>query len=299
MPQNVFQSGESSKTTGDVVPVTGLRSPARTRARRGDRDITVSVGPQPITRRREGRLDRVTIIVPFGSAKCELTWETESGRLEEKHVVEQQICVIGMESPHGIAWRRAGEVAIVRVGPAFLRDVSAEAMRRSEVYDLSVLAKGDVVLLEAARTLHRIAQDPAAHMPAYLESTGTVLAIHVLQAHGGGIGQRRAKGTFSPAQLKRLTNFVQANLQRALTVEDFAREVGLSPYHFIRTFKRTTGMSPHQYLVRCRVERAHELLLTGDFRVSEVAHAVGFYDQSHLDRHFRRHYGIMPKALLR
>lgn len=299
MPQNVFQSGESKTTKGDAVAVTGLRLPVHAHARRGERDITVSVGHQAVTRRREGRLDRVAILVPLGSAECELIWSSDSGKHEEQAVVARQVCVIGMECPHRIAWRCAGDVAILRVGPGFLLDLPAEAMRRTEVYDLTVLAKGDVGMHEAARMLQSIAQNPAAHPPKYLESWGTVLATHVLRAHCGGTGRPKGKGIFSPAQLERLAHHIQTHMQHPLTVNDLSREVGLSAYHFIRTFKRTTGESPHQYLLRCRLERAHELLKTGNFRVSEVSNSVGFYDQSHLDRHFRRRFGIRPKDLLR
>jgi AraC-like DNA-binding protein len=77
-----------------------------------------------------------------------------------------------------------------------------------------------------------------------------------------------------------------------------AQAVYMSPYHFTKLFKESTGQSPHQYVVEARVRKAKELLTTGKFTISEVAHHVGFADQSHLTRHFKRVFGLPPKRLL-
>jgi len=299
MPQNAFPSAESENSKSRAVAVTGQPSPVPSRAPRNRRDITVSAGHQLATRRGERCFPHVAIILPFGTAECELTWLGESGRKEEKHVGERHVCVVGVDCPYSLAWRHAGSVAIVRVGPASLREFPAEAVRRTAVYELTVLAKGDLVMLETASTLHRIARDPGTHTTVYVESLGTVLATHILRAHCGGTGRSGRKGMLSPIQLKRVTDYIEAHLQRKFAVRELAQKAGLSFYHFIRTFKNTTGMPPHQYVLRCRVERAYELLRTGNYRVSEVAHEVGFYDQSHLDRHIRKHFGVMPKSLVR
>nr|WP_058998923.1 helix-turn-helix transcriptional regulator [Leptolyngbya sp. NIES-2104] len=73
----------------------------------------------------------------------------------------------------------------------------------------------------------------------------------------------------------------------------------MSPHHFSRLFKQSTGLSPHQYVIRCRVERAKQLLLKGEMTIAEVAATVGFYDQSHFAHYFRRLMGVTPKALLK
>jgi AraC family transcriptional regulator len=299
MPQNALSSAESENTKRRAVAVTGQPSPVSPRTPRIRRDVTVSAGHQVATRRGERCFPQVTIILPFGTAECELSWLGDSGRKEEKRVGERHVCVVGSDCPYSLAWRHAGSVATVRVGQAFLREFPADGVHRTAVYDLRVLAKGDLVMLETASTLQRIAGDPGTHTAVYVESLGTVLATHILRAHCGGAGRTGRKGMLSPMQLKRVTDHIEAHLERTFAVGDLAQKAGLSFYHFIRTFKNTTGMPPHQYVLRCRVERANDLLRTGNYRVSEVAHAVGFCDQSHLDRQFRKHFGVMPKSLLR
>ena len=69
----------------------------------------------------------------------------------------------------------------------------------------------------------------------------------------------------------------------------------LSIYHFAREFKRSTGVTPHNYLLRKRVERAKDMLARTDYSLTEVALAAGFSDQSHLSRHFRQMVGSTPR----
>src|SRR5260221_82315 len=99
-------------------------------------------------------------------------------------------------------------------------------------------------------------------------------------------------------KLVRAVEYIQDQLDTDLTVSGIAQAVSMSPYHFMRLFKESTGQSPHQYVIEARVRKAKELLTTGKFTISEAAHHVGFVDQSHLTRHFKRVFGMPPKTLL-
>ncbi len=96
----------------------------------------------------------------------------------------------------------------------------------------------------------------------------------------------------------RAVEYIQDQLDADLTVSGIAQAVGMSPYYFARLFNESTGQSPHQYVVEARGRKAKELLTTGKFTISEAAHQVGFFDQSHLTRHFKRVFGVPPKRLL-
>jgi AraC family transcriptional regulator len=80
-----------------------------------------------------------------------------------------------------------------------------------------------------------------------------------------------------------------------------ARAAGLCVSHFSKLFTQCIGLSPHQYLVRCRLQRAKKLLLTLEegLSIAEVAGETGFADQAHFSRHFRRAYGASPLAFRR
>jgi AraC family transcriptional regulator len=133
----------------------------------------------------------------------------------------------------------------------------------------------------------------------YGEALSTALAVHLLREYGAAVlGPKRPYGGLPREKLVRAVEYIQDQLDTDLTVSGIAQAVGLSPDHFTRLFKESTGQSPHRYVVEARVRKAKELLTTGKFTISEAAFHVGFADQSHLTRQFKRVFGLPPKRLL-
>ena len=91
--------------------------------------------------------------------------------------------------------------------------------------------------------------------------------------------------------------FLSANLEARLSLEEVAAAVGLSRYHFLRIFKQETGLPPHLYRVQRRIDAAQQLLKKG-VPFSEVALATGFTDQSHFTNKFRQFIGATPSQYL-
>lgn len=98
---------------------------------------------------------------------------------------------------------------------------------------------------------------------------------------------------FSRASLLRTREFISANYCRTIRLEELARVAGLSRYHLVHAFAREFGLPPHAYQTRIQLERARKLIAAG-VPPAIAAADVGFADQSHLTRHFRRVYGITP-----
>ncbi|HXI07316.1 MAG: helix-turn-helix domain-containing protein [Bradyrhizobium sp.] len=104
-----------------------------------------------------------------------------------------------------------------------------------------------------------------------------------------------ARGGLAPRVLRRLREHIDANIDQRIRVEALARLANLSVCYFVRAFKQSVGVTPHDYLIRRRVERAMELLSGTDLSLSEIALAAGFADQSHCARRFRQHVGMSPR----
>lgn len=100
------------------------------------------------------------------------------------------------------------------------------------------------------------------------------------------------------AALGRVLDYIEANADQNPSLDELALTAGLSKYHFLRVFKRETGLSPHAYLLGRRVEHARKALERG-VPPSEAALLAGFADQSHLTRRFKAFYGVTPGALAR
>ena len=137
----------------------------------------------------------------------------------------------------------------------------------------------------------------------YAESLANVLALHLLRHHSSlgrsSTRESEREGGFSKRVLGRVTDYINDNLSRKLTLTEIAEVANLSTYHFARSFKAATGLSPHQYVIHKRVERAKTLLTETDLAIAGVAEAVGFANQSHLAFHVRRLLGVSPKTLRR
>jgi AraC family transcriptional regulator len=99
--------------------------------------------------------------------------------------------------------------------------------------------------------------------------------------------------------LRRVLEHLQAHLDEELPVTALAAVADLSPSYFSRLFKRSTGLSPHQYLLRQRIERARDLLADPGRRVAEVSCELGFPSQSHFTTVFRTLVGVTPRAYQR
>jgi AraC family transcriptional regulator len=96
--------------------------------------------------------------------------------------------------------------------------------------------------------------------------------------------------------LRRAIRFVNDNLDSKLRWDEIAAAVELDPFTFGRGFKLTTGMTPHQYIIRCRLRRAMRLLVREELSLADIALEVGCSCQSHLTTLFRKHLGTTPGA---
>jgi AraC family transcriptional regulator len=153
-----------------------------------------------------------------------------------------------------------------------------------------VVAELTRLLLPVFDTLDRVSQ-------LFADYVSLALGSHVAQAYGGMKSVLALRqGGLAAWQERRAKELISANLEGNLSTGDLARECSLSAGHFARAFRRSTGLSPHQWLVWCRVEKAQGLLRDGELSLAEIARACGFADQSHFTRAYTRLRGISPGA---
>ena len=129
----------------------------------------------------------------------------------------------------------------------------------------------------------------------YIEGATRELARHVALQYGRP-AKRGAGSGLSPDRLARAVQLIEESLGDSLHVDDLARHVHMSPFHFARMFKISTGHSPHFYITTRRVERAKELLENTSMALAEIAQAVGFATQAHFTGVFRSYSGTTPRA---
>ena len=126
----------------------------------------------------------------------------------------------------------------------------------------------------------------------FVDQVGRALRAHIAHVCGGST--RLLRGGLAPWQERRAKDILSNNLDGNFSVGQVARECSLSISHFTRAFRQSLGMTPHQWLLRVRVERAKEQLLSSDDSLTHIAAECGFADQSHFTRVFTKQIGSSP-----
>jgi AraC family transcriptional regulator len=210
------------------------------------------------------------------------------------------VCVIPSGHPFTATLEGEAEYLAVYLDPSLVLRAAAEGahaasgggvevIEKSSVHDPLVVQIGQALLAELE------ADAPGGRL--YAESLANVLAVHLLRHYttsGGDV--RRFIGGLSGQRLRRVLAFVADNYEHDLSLDDLAGEAGMSTFHFAREFKRATGTTPHQHLIKFRVEHAKALLAEGELPLAEVGLRSGFSHQSHFTRLFRKLTGTTPQA---
>ncbi len=151
----------------------------------------------------------------------------------------------------------------------------------------------DLLLMQLCLTLWHDLKRQVPAEKLYLQSIAQLIAVHLLR---GGSPAVENGQTLTRQQMRHVTDFIQAHLDQDLSLDQLAQQAGLSPYHFSRMFRQTTGESPHQFVLGRRIELARQLLTETDAALAQVALQSGFASQSHLSSVFKRRLGLTPRA---
>jgi AraC-like DNA-binding protein len=153
----------------------------------------------------------------------------------------------------------------------------------------------DPVMQGLALSIVPMFQEPGTATALLLESIALAFHAHVVHRYGDALGSETSVSTgLALWQLRRACAFIDADLCGDPSVSDLARECRLSASHFARAFRQSTGMAPHRWIMKRRIERAKELLLEGELELVQIALDCGFSDQSHFTRNFGRSEGHSP-----
>ena len=147
-------------------------------------------------------------------------------------------------------------------------------------------------LVEAVNA-ERVAGFPSGRL--FLDSVEQALAVALVNGHAvRSRFVRTYRGGLGAARLRRIKELVDAKMEDELTLAELAQSVELSTAHFARMFRKSTGETPHQFVLRHKVERAKERLCSANARIIDVAVACGFKTQEHFAQVFRQMCGVSP-----
>ena len=156
----------------------------------------------------------------------------------------------------------------------------------------------DPLLAQIGHALWQELEQPAPAGKLYAQTAAQLLALHLVRNYTSSHVALKALPPspqgLTERQVKQVQDFILAHLSDDLSLDRLAQQIGFSPYHFARLFRKATGASLHQAVLRQRIEHAQWLLHKTDMPLAHVASACGFADQSHLTQVFKRHLGLTP-----
>ena len=213
--------------------------------------------------------------------------------------VHGDIEIVPAGSPSFWAYERANEAVGIMLDPAFVQQVALQAARLSPEHLEFPHNFGtrDPLIEHLGLALYADLIAPGGGSRLFAESAAQLLAVHLLRKYTTATHAvpEYTRG-LSRVALRRALEYIHTHLDTDVSLAALATTVGLSPYHFARLFKQSTGRSPHQYVIDHRITQAKHLLATTELPIATIAYQVGFASQSHLARHFRQRTGVTPKA---
>lgn len=197
------------------------------------------------------------------------------------------------------SWESTDEAVGFIIEPAFLSRIAreTECLNPDKIELKPVLCDRDPHIEYIARSFLKEMQTEGLGGRLYSEALATQLAINLLRNYSTfPLKLKQYNGGLSPNKLQTVTDYIQANLEHKIGLDDLAKITKTSSYHFSRLFKQSTGLTPYQYVIQQRIELGKRLLEKEDLPISEIALICSFASQSSFTTAFRKLVGVTPKS---
>jgi AraC family transcriptional regulator len=218
---------------------------------------------------------------------------------QPQRVQPSDIFIVPHHLPSEWQWTAGWDALHLYLAPTLLATVAADALGVDaiEVELNPCIGVADALIHQLGLALLTELQTGGLAGPRYVASLTHALALHLLRNHAVfHRGPPTRTVGLAPHALRSVIDYIQGHLTQPLTQVEVAAIAHVSSFHFARLFRQATGQSLHQYIITQRVAAAERLLLAGRLTLAEIALEVGFTDQSHLARHFKRQCGVTPKT---
>lgn len=252
---------------------------------------------------------------PPGEAKCHYSNEhtihlslspqpvhllqVQAGKTYSGLYTRGDISITPAKTPLFARWDREDHCLQIRISSSFVQNIARETLSadpdrlelifESKTRDQQIESIGMMMLLELKQ------EGSGGKLCA--ESLSNVLAVHLLRQYSTRKPQLKVyEGGLPKRQLWQIVDYIEEHLSRNIGLADLAHLLDISQFHFSRLFKQSVGISPYQYLLQQRIERAKRLLKQTDQPITDIALLCGFNSHSHLSKRFRQATSTTPRA---
>lgn len=245
-----------------------------------------------------GTLDASVVLVARGSLR--MAHRLMPGSWKEHCLYQGQLSLQpGEKSPAELRWTALSSEPLYLLNLNLSYDMLVRTSQELTGKEPELIGRSgfqDPLLTQIGFALWRELEQDAPGGKLYAQTAAQMLAVHLLHHYAPlpAALQETSQG-LSHHQLKIIIDFILAHLGENLSLDVLAQQIGFSPYHFARLFREGTGESPHQFVLRQRIELAKQLLRKADMSLATIALECGFANQSHLTRVFKRYLKLTPR----
>jgi AraC family transcriptional regulator len=186
------------------------------------------------------------------------------------------------------------EVTLV-LDSCFVANVVRDGLPATSVEFATQRSRADATVAKYAERFRAELTSASLNGPLYAETLTIGLTLHLLSAYA--IAKPKIpfpRGKLTSSQLGRVVDLIMGCLTENVSLLAMAEQANVSPFHFARTFRKTIGVTPHQFVLRQRIQRSLKLIKEGKLPLSQIALESGFYDQAHFTHAFRKVIGVTP-----
>ena len=206
------------------------------------------------------------------------------------------LCVTPAGQSVSADWEKQLDNLGIFVDPALVKRTAVENGLDDSFELAEIYKESDPLIQHLGLTLLDESDSPTPSGRLFTDSLIQTLTLHLLTNYGTSTpGKQIVSGGLSGHKLRRVKDFILENLDADLGLAEIAAVADLSQFHFARAFRKSTGMTPQQFLMQQRIERAKELLAKEDLPIVEVSLRTGFKNQSHFTSLFRKFTRLTPR----
>jgi AraC family transcriptional regulator len=288
------------KTTGKRYPAAPTGSLLLTSAPFGWRGIIVEQHRLPPAEMPEHSVVGHGISVNVGAHPTSFAWTRGRNGWDDEPTNPGHCRLLTNGESNTSRWLQTyNEVSLV-IDPRFVADVVEDGLPTDRIGFVSRHSVSDSVIASYATTFRSELAADAPNGVLYAEALAVGLVLHLLANYGVAKSKVPSpRGKLTSFQLRTVMDFIQAHLDKDVSLIVMARLAHISPFHFARLFRATVGVPPHQFVLRLRIQLAIRLMKSGQMTLAQVAVECGFHDQPHFTRAFERVFCMTPAMYLR
>lgn len=221
-----------------------------------------------------------------------------AGEIKREEIRAADVVIIPANATHQVQWSHPGSWIMLGFEPRVFDRALYEAVDLDNIEIATHFAKNDPLIHQLGLQLKQEVETGGLGGRLYADAIANLMAVHLFNHYATTKPHIKSYSDGLPlGQLRQVKEYIDAHLDKSLSLEELAQVVPMSPGYFSRLFKQSTGFTPHQYVIRQRVKTAKELLRQRKLSIADVAYQVGFANQGHLNYHFKKFTGVTPKAM--